>query len=121
MQTRKSFDSSTQGLKRDKTHTLFRDDSFNVPHAMWSAKRAVVYIHGKYLPLTLIFRPSPILLTVPEELLAKEYAEALVESSQHAEQLWDVHESFEAMKIQLAQRIVNHKSAEELLEYLEKF
>ncbi|MCJ1457127.1 hypothetical protein MMC28_007494 [Mycoblastus sanguinarius] len=77
------------------------DDSFNVPHAMWSAKRAVVYIH--------------------EELLAKEYAEALVESSQHAEQLWDVHESFEAMKIQLAQRIVNHKSAEELLEYLEKF
>ena len=31
-----------------------RDESHNVPHAMWSAKRAVVYIHSKYASLTLL-------------------------------------------------------------------
>ncbi|KAL9064042.1 MAG: hypothetical protein Q9161_009125 [Pseudevernia consocians] len=75
------------------------DMSHSVPHAMWSGKRAVVYMHGN---------------------LAKDYANARVEAqSIHTKRfLDDAQKPFEVMKKHLAKPKAELNSAQELLEYM---
>ena len=79
------------------------DKSHNVPHAMWSAKRAVVFLHGD---------------------LAVEYTDTLIEedsASKHSKRAIDAKRSLEGMKRSLDQRIPKYDaSARDSLVYMEQ-
>lgn len=89
---------------------------------MWSAKRAVVYLHSELNNAlkAKFFVRSALTARFLEEELARDYADALVGSIKHERRAIDVEENFEEARKWLAKPLVEGNSAEELMEYLRK-
>ena len=118
MRIRKAYYTHLHNTFKVQHNASNNDRSHSIPHAMWSAKRAVVYMHGKWATQPCRMKSHARYANDGHDL-AKDCADALVAAlPEHTKPILDdAQKPFEAMRRWLAKPTTELNSAQEVLKY----